>query len=147
MVEVEVRNSRGRGQELSRIVKNCRELLRIVEVELEVEVVVYEEEEAEEGGELAAVLQKRASTANAVAEGEGGNDSDLEEGAAGEGEKRTRRGTWTMYDGYTPTHMRVGQKGEITGEESMGFDEIVKKEQAFDFWGVKAGSHNSNQGR
>ena len=115
--------------------------------EEEEEEVVYEEEEAEEGGELAAVLQKRASTANAVAEGEGGNDSDLEEGAAGEGEKRTRRGTWTMYDGYTPTHMRVGQKGEITGEESMGFDEIVKKEQAFDFWGVKAGSHNSNQGR
>ena len=41
------------------------------------------------------------------------------------------------YPEYVPARERVGLKEEITGMGSLGFDQIVTKDEAFQFWGLQ----------
>ena len=77
--------------------------------------------------------------------GEGGLRTPVRSGET-EGGARTRRGTWTEYEGFTPAHTRTGLREEVTGEGSKGFDQIVTLEEVFAFWGVERGRVGGTDG-
>ena len=85
---------------------------------------------------------RRDGGVDAVGRGGGGGEEGLRtpvRSGEADGGARTRRGTWTEYEGFTPAHTRTGLREEVTGEGSKGFDQIVTLEEAFEFWGVGRG--------